>query len=70
MWRDSEKCNSWLAWQIQAAELKIVDQPTLLLVGDWDGGHGLVVYDDLFPHYTGGLRGRVINVTTVEVQYV
>jgi len=36
-------------------------------VGVWDAAHGLIVYDDLFPHFTGGLRQRVINVTTMEV---
>lgn len=66
-WIDSQNCSSWLSWGLQAVEMKVTNQPTLLNVGQWDALHGLVVYDDLFPHFVGGLRQRVINVTTVEV---
>lgn len=48
--------------------MKIIDQPTLLDVGSWDATHGLKTQDDLFPHVTGGLRQRVLNVTTLEVE--
>ena len=60
-------CASWLKWGVQAIEIKVTNQPTILEVANWDPAHGLVVYDDLFPHYTGGLRQRVLNVTTIEV---
>lgn len=52
---------------MQAVEIRVTNQPSLLDVGQWDAAHGLVTYDDYFPHFTGGLRQRVINVTTVEV---
>ena len=51
---------------MQAIEMKVFDQPTLLDVGTWDATHGLFTQDDLFPHYTGGLRQRTLNVTTLE----
>ena len=47
--------------------MKETKKPTLLDVGVWDAAHGLTVYDDFFPHFTGGLRQRVIDVTTMEV---
>jgi hypothetical protein len=56
-----------LTWSLKAVEIKETKKPTLLDVGVWDAIHGLIVYDDLFPHFTGGLRQRVINVTTMEV---
>lgn len=67
MWKDATKCSSWLNWALKAVEIKETRKPTLLDVGVWDAAHGLVVYDDFFPHFTGGLRQRVINVTTMEV---
>lgn len=67
MWREKTVCSSWLKWSVQAIEMKVTNQPRLLDVAQWDAAHGLVVYDDLFPHFTGGLRQRVLNVTTVEV---
>jgi hypothetical protein len=63
MWKDATKCSSWLNWALKAVEIKETRKPTLLDVGVWDAAHGLVVYDD----FTGGLRQRVINVTTMEV---
>ncbi|EFX89958.1 hypothetical protein DAPPUDRAFT_309629 [Daphnia pulex] len=66
MWKDATKCSSWLNWAMKAVEIKETRKPTLLDVGVWDAAHGLVVYDDFFPHFTGGLRQRVINVTTME----
>ena len=67
MWKSTEICGSWLTWSLRAAELKVLKQPTLLKVGQWDAAHGLSTYDDWFPHFNGGLRGRIINVTTLEV---
>jgi len=47
-------------------EFQTITNPTLLNVGNWNAAHGLTIYDDLFPHFTGGLRGRVVNVTSLE----
>ncbi|XP_032780449.2 ionotropic receptor 93a [Daphnia magna] len=66
IWKNTKKCSNWLAWNITAVEIKETKKPTLLDVASWDAAHGLVVYDDFFPHFTGGLRQRVINVTTME----
>lgn len=60
-------CGSWLQWRLHAIEMKVINQPQMLEVARWDPAHGVVVYDDLFPHFTGGLRKRVLNVATIEV---
>jgi glutamate receptor, ionotropic, invertebrate len=67
LWTTVKSCSSSLSWRLQAHEMKVLNQPTLLEVAQWDGLHGLIVYDDMFPHVTGGLRGRRITVTTLEV---
>ena len=36
-------------------------------VGTWEPMQGLVLEDDLFPHVTGGLRGRVLTVASMDV---
>ena len=36
-------------------------------VGTWEPMQGLVLGDDLFPHVTGGLRGRVLTVASMDV---
>ena len=70
LWKNTVKCGSWLSWRVQAVEIAVINQPVLLDACSWDAAHGLVVRDDLFPHYTGGLRQRVINITTVEVIFL
>ncbi|KAK8399557.1 hypothetical protein O3P69_003545 [Scylla paramamosain] len=63
--KKSNECSKCTAWGIQAVETKDVDSFELLNVADWAPLNGLVLYDDLFPHVTGGFRGRTIAVTSV-----
>ena len=37
-------------------------------VGSWTISLGLNMKDDLFPHITGGMRGRRIMVASLEVR--
>ena len=37
-------------------------------VGSWTTSVGLDMKDDLFPHVTGGMRGRRIMVASLEVR--
>ena len=41
--------------------------PNAVDVGSWEPMQGLVLKDDLFPHITGGLRGRVLTVASMDV---
>ena len=41
--------------------------PNAVEVGSWEPMQGLVLKDDLFPHITGGLRGRVLTVASMDV---
>ena len=50
---------------MEAAEIKKEVQG--LDVGNWQPRFGLGLKDDLFPHVKGGLRGRTIEVTSVDV---
>ena len=38
-----------------------------LEVGSWIISRGLDLRDDLFPHVTGGFRGRMLPVASIEV---
>ena len=67
IWTESQVCGASLMWKLQALEFKVTNQPSLIDIGQWDGSRGLTVYDDLFPHFTGGLRGRQVTVTSLEV---
>ncbi|CAL4102797.1 unnamed protein product, partial [Meganyctiphanes norvegica] len=58
-------CGRCTKWGVQAAEVKDSKRFELLNVADWQPQMGLVNYDDLFPHITGGFRGRTIPVTSV-----
>jgi hypothetical protein len=50
---------------IKAAEIK--DEVIDLEVGTWNLESGLHLKDDLFPHVTGGLRGKVIKIGSINV---
>ena len=52
----------------QAAEVQEKERINQLEVGSWAVNLGLDLKDDLFPHVTGGLRGRVIPVASLEVR--
>ena len=57
-------------WGIQAVEIKDSDKFELLQVADWKPMPGLALFDDLFPHVTGGFRGREIRITSLNVSNI
>ncbi|XP_042864338.1 ionotropic receptor 93a-like [Penaeus japonicus] len=61
----SEECSRCTRWGLQAAEIMDSNRFELLNVADWRPMTGLSLLDDLFPHVTGGFRGRTIPVTSV-----
>ncbi|MPC67874.1 hypothetical protein E2C01_062060 [Portunus trituberculatus] len=63
--KENNECSKCTEWGVQAVETKDVDSFELLNVADWSPLDGLMLYDDLFPHVTGGFRGRTITVTSV-----
>nr|AGJ51190.1 olfactory ionotropic receptor IR93a [Panulirus argus] len=63
---ESQTCAKCTSWGVQAAEVKDTDRIELLEVADWQPLTGLMLKDDLFPHVTGGFRGRTIPVTSVD----
>ena len=55
---------------MKSAELVDVNQGANIVdVGMWEPMQGLVLKDDLFPHVTGGLRGRVLTVASFDVSF-
>ncbi|XP_066943243.1 ionotropic receptor 93a-like [Macrobrachium rosenbergii] len=62
----STECSKCTQWGIQAAEVKDAFTIDLLKVADWKPLTGLTLFDDLFPHVTGGFRGRIIPVASVD----
>ena len=63
----SERCPRCRQWSLQAAEIGDYGKVSLLDVGRWLPGTGLQIDDDLFPHVTGGFRGRTIPIMSLEV---
>ncbi|XP_063599998.1 ionotropic receptor 93a-like [Penaeus indicus] len=63
--KESEECSRCTRWGLQAAEVMDSERFELLNVADWRPMTGLSLMDDLFPHVTGGFRGRTIPVTSV-----
>ena len=65
--KQGSKCGSCINWQMRAAEMKDGGNVNNLDVGSWEPTQGLALKDDLFPHLTGGFRGRTIRVTSIQV---
>lgn len=64
---ENGKCGNCTEWQMSAAEVKGIDNTKILDVGMWRPVQGLQLYDDLFPHVSGGLRGRTVTVGAIDV---
>ncbi|XP_018027085.1 ionotropic receptor 93a [Hyalella azteca] len=60
------RCHRCTSWEAQAVEVKDADRFELLKSARWTPLTGVTVYDDLFPHVTGGFRGRRIKVTSTD----
>ena len=71
---ENGKCGNCTEWQISAAEIRGTtdgdDDTKVLEVGIWRPVQGLQLYDDLFPHVSGGLRGRTVTVGAIHVSSV
>ncbi|KAF2354013.1 Ionotropic glutamate receptor L-glutamate and glycine-binding domain [Trinorchestia longiramus] len=61
-----QSCDSCTSWAAQAVEVMDVDRFELLQSARWLPQSGLAIYDSLFPHVTGGFRGRMIKVTSID----
>ena len=57
------RCGRCLRYQLVAAE---AGAGAGLEVGSWSQ-RGLATRDSLFPHVSGGLRGRTLQVTSIHV---
>ncbi len=60
-------CGNCTGWQLRSAELKNGPGANNIDVGSWEPMQGLMLMDDLFPHVTGGFRGRRLKVASIHV---
>ncbi|CAG0900474.1 unnamed protein product, partial [Darwinula stevensoni] len=60
-----ERCSGCINWGLEAVEIKSETKFDFVDVGAWQPFQGLHLFDDLFPHVTGGFRKRVIAVASV-----
>ena len=61
-------CGRCTTWQMEAGEVTGDATTERLDVGDWEPVIGVIPKDHLFPHVTGGLRGRRITVASINVR--
>ena len=73
-------CHNCTHWRLQAVEagqagvtplevttlLQFAGDYTAVQVGTWSPLLGLALQDDLLPHVTGGFRGRILTVASLE----
>ena len=59
-------CGNCVKWKAEASEMQ--DEGAYRLeTAVWDTVLGFAIKDDLFPHVSGGLRGRRVTITSIEV---
>ena len=63
----SGSCGNCVQWRAEAGEIQDDGGARRLEVATWSPVLGLDVKDDLFPHVAGGLRGRRVKITSIEV---
>ena len=63
----SGSCGNCVHWRAEASEIQNDGGARRLEVATWSPVLGLAVKDDLFPHVAGGLRGRRVKITSIEV---
>ena len=62
------RCGNCSGWTLKSSELVDLESgPNVVEVGLWEPKLGLVLLDDLFPHVSGGLRGRQLTVASNHV---
>lgn len=59
------KCGKCSKWMMESVEVREANRIKPLDVGSWRPAIGLTLKDDLFPHITGGFRGRAITVASI-----
>ena len=63
--KEEGKCGNCSSWAMKAVEIMGRQQVNVLDVGTWNPTFGLDLQDDLFPHVSGGLRGRRVALSAV-----
>ena len=54
-------------WKAEASEIQDKGRPYRLETAMWSPVLGFQIKDDIFPHISGGLRGRRVSITSIEV---
>ena len=60
-------CGSCVEWKAEAAEIQTGEKARRLEVAQWSPALGFSIKDSLFPHISGGLRGRTVTITSIQV---
>lgn len=60
-------CGNCIHWKTEASEIQDEGRAQRCEVAMWSPVLGFAVKDDLFPHVSGGLRGRRVTITSIEV---
>lgn len=63
---ENGQCGNCSKWEMSAVEYMGPGIVNMIDVGSWSHTHGLVSRDQLFPHVSGGYRGRVLRVAAIE----
>ena len=54
-------------WKAEAGEIRDGERAFRLETATWSPVLGFVIKDSLFPHVSGGLRGRDVTITSIQV---
>ena len=66
--KDEGRCGNCSGWTLKSTELVDLERGSNVVeVGLWEPKLGLQLFDDLFPHVSGGLRGRQLTVASNHV---
>ena len=60
-------CGNCVTWKAEASEIQ--DEGSYRLeTAVWNIVLGFAIKDDIFPHVSGGLRGRRVTITSIDVR--
>ena len=66
--KNEGRCGNCSGWTLKSTELVDLERGSNVVeVGLWEPKLGLQLFDDLFPHVSGGLRGRQLTVASNHV---
>ena len=60
-------CGTCVDWKSEAGEIQTGETAYRLETAEWSPTLGFAVKDSLFPHVSGGLRGRTLTITSIQV---